>query len=202
MATPFGHSLAGYAIYSSTASARNSPNRLYMALLCLVVAMVPDLDLIPGILIGKPVFYHGSITHSLGFALVVSLGIAGIYHFKERSFPVVFKLCFLAYFSHLVLDFLGPDGRPPYGIPLFWPLSQAYFIAPVPILLGAHHVAATSASTSEFIGGILNFYNLAAIALEAFLILPFVFLGKQNRTRKQLKNFVRRIGPQLEERKA
>ncbi len=183
MATPFGHSLAGYAVYSSSGANRQDRG-VKLILLSVFMAVAPDLDLLPGLLLGKPVLYHGSITHSLGFAFGISLGIATLYHLRGKPFSAIFKLCFIAYTSHLVLDFIGPDGRTPYGIPLFWPLSAEHFISPVPLLLGAHHVSSTSASTPEFIKGVLNFYNLAAIALEAILIVPFIFLRKLYRNKK------------------
>ena len=83
------------------------------------MANAPDLDFLPGILIGQPALYHQGLTHSLGFAVMASLGIAGIFSFKKKMFSVVFKVCFLSYASHLVIDIFGPDGRLPYGVPLF-----------------------------------------------------------------------------------
>lgn len=184
MATPFGHALAGYAAYS-TISTSHSRERIELTLLCIFMAMAPDLDLLPGLVQGQPVLYHGSISHSLGFALGVSLIIAAIYYFKQKSFSLIFKLCFIAYTSHLVLDYLGPDGRAPYGIPLFWPVSGEHFLSPIPLLLGTRHVGSTTASTLEFIKGVLSLYNVAAIALEMALIAPFILLGRQYRQHRQ-----------------
>ena len=180
MATPIGHSLAGLAVYS-VAPDINRHSRLKLMLLCITMAVFPDLDLLPGLLQGQPVLYHGSISHSLGFALGVSLVIALIFHFQGSAFGPIFKLCLIAYVSHLVLDFFGPDGRAPYGIPLFWPLSSAHFLSPIPLLLGARHVGSTTASTMAFLRGVLSFYNVAAMTLEIVIVAPFIWLGQRFR---------------------
>ena len=177
MATPIGHSLAGYVVYIFAAA--KDRDRLNLILLCIVMANAPDLDFLPGIFLGKPAMYHQGITHSLGFALMVSLVAAVLYSIKGKSFSVTFNLCFFSYFSHLVIDFFGPDQRLPYGIPLFWPISVEHFISPVSLFLGVHHVRSTSASTLEWIDGIFDPYNLGAICLEVLLIAPFILLGKR-----------------------
>jgi inner membrane protein len=179
MATPLGHSLAGYAVYRL--SAAKDANRVHLICLCILLSIAPDLDFLPGIFLGRPAMYHQGITHSLGFALMLSLSIAIIYHLRGWPFPAVFKLSFFAYTSHLVLDFFGPDGRPPYGIPLFWPLSMEYFISPVPLLWGVHHVHSASGSILEWVDGILDFYNVGALAFEIVLVGPFVALAQRYR---------------------
>lgn len=147
-------------------------------LLIIVVALLPDFDLIPGIVMGRPALFHQGITHSLGFALLVSVAIAGLYYGRGMSFAFIFTVCFLAYLSHLAIDFFGPDARLPYGIPLLWPLSDKYFISPVPILWGVHHAAATNDSTAQWIGGILSVYNLGAMTVEVVVLAPFVMLAR------------------------
>jgi membrane-bound metal-dependent hydrolase YbcI (DUF457 family) len=180
MATPIGHSLAGYAI-SNFSGKTTSHDRLSMILLCLVMANAPDLDFIPGLLLGKPALYHQGITHSLGFAILVSMGVAGIFYTRGKSFPKIFWLCFISYLSHLIIDFFCPDRRLPFGIPLLWPISGEHFISPVPLFLGVQHAEHTSASTIEWFGGIFSLYNIGAIALEVLLLAPFIFFGLKYR---------------------
>jgi len=182
VATPIGHALAGFTVYGYYTSAHNLP-RSHLFVLCTLMALAPDLDILPGILVGKPILFHQGITHSFGFALLVCLCAAGIYAWWGKSFAVIFMVCFLSYVSHLLLDFLGPDGRAPYGTPLFWPISDAYFISPVPILPGVHHLSSTSGSTVEFFYGVFTAHNLAAMAVEILFFTPLLFLGKwiQNR---------------------
>lgn len=190
MATPFGHALAGYAVFNASGSTRTR-HRLELAVLCLAMGLAPDLDMIPGFLIGKPVFFHGTISHSIGFALMVSLAIATIYHFRGKSFSLVVKLCFFSYLTHLILDFFNPDGRPPYGIPFFWPFCGEYFLSPIPLLLGTRHVSSTTASTLEFFGGVMSLYNIVAILLEVVILLPFILWSRPYRN---WQNFPKLVG--------
>jgi inner membrane protein len=181
MATLVGHTLAGYAVYNFTKAAQGRDD-LSLTLVCVFMATAPDLDFLPGLLVGKPALYHQGITHSLGAATLVSLGAAGVWALRSRSFPAVFSCCFIAYLSHLILDFLGPDKRPPYGIPLLWPISEEYFISPVPIFLGVRHAATATTSTQEWVLGLLHLHNLAAIAWETIVVLPLIRLGQWHRS--------------------
>ena len=174
MATPIGHSLAGYALYR----AMEPYGIKHRALLAVFMAIAPDLDFVPGFLIGTPALYHQSVSHSVGFALVISVAVALIYRRKQQSFFAIFSLCFVAYLSHLIIDFFGPDGRVPYGQPLFWPASNTYFISPVSVFWGMHHAGSTDGSRSEWMMGVFSLYNMGAVAVEIGLIMPFVFLGK------------------------
>ena len=188
MATPLGHMLAGYAIYGF-ARAPKAGEQLGLAFLYVFMAAAPDLDLIPGLLAGQPVLYHGGISHSLGFALLIGLAAAGIFKARGNAFLPIFALCFLAYSSHLLLDWLGSDGRPPFGIPVFWPISNETFISPVPALPGVRHAGVTEASISEWVRGILSLHNMAAIAIEAALITPFIFLARWLKRRWGIRQY-------------
>jgi membrane-bound metal-dependent hydrolase YbcI (DUF457 family) len=90
MATPLGHALAGYAVYN-LAKAPQRSDGWGLPLLCVFMATAPDLDFLPGLLVGKPALFHQSITHSLGAAMLVSLGAAGVWSLRSRSFPAVFS---------------------------------------------------------------------------------------------------------------
>jgi inner membrane protein len=172
MATPIGHSLAGYAVYKAF-EPYGLKNR---AILAVVMAIAPDFDFVPGFLSGAPALYHQSVTHSVGFTLAISVGVALIYCQKHQNFFPLFSLCFVAYISHLIIDFFGPDGRPPYGQPLFWPVSNEFFISPFNVFWGMHHAGSTQGSMSEWMTGVFSLYNLGAITIEIGLIVPFVFL--------------------------
>jgi inner membrane protein len=180
MATPLGHALAGYAVYNFTNAAQGRGD-LSLTLLCVFMATAPDLDFLPGLLVGKPALYHQGITHSLGAALLASLAAAGVWGLRRRSFLAVFRCCFIAYLSHLILDLLGTDKRPPYGIPLLWPISNEHFVSPVPILLGVRHAATATTPTQEWALALLHPHNLAAIAWETIVVLPFIWLGQWHR---------------------
>jgi inner membrane protein len=180
VATPIGHALAGYAIYTACGSSREGKQRNLIVLI-IIVALLADFDLILGIVMGRPALFHQGITHSLGFALLVSVVIAGLYYGRGMSFPFIVAVCFFAYLSHLVIDFFGPDARLPYGIPLLWPMSDKYFISPVPIFWGVRHAASTNAGTGDWIGGLLDIYNVGAIIVEILLLAPFMILARRYR---------------------
>jgi inner membrane protein len=152
------------------------------------MAIAPDFDFIPGILQGQPNLYHQGLSHSLGAGLLVSFAAALIV--SEGTVWKNWGLLFVAYASHLALDFFAPDGRPPYGQPLFWPISSTYYLAPPPlqILWGVRHAKATSAGTSEWLSGILQPRNLGAISIELLLTLPMVLVARHVSFRKSCRN--------------
>jgi inner membrane protein len=155
MATPFGHSLAGWAAYNVLRPEKEH-DPLRLVLLSVFMANAPDMDFLPGLLARRPALFHQGITHSVGIALVASLGAAWLFRVRGAQFYRVFNLCFISYLSHLLIDFFGPDKRLPYGIPVFWPVSQEYAISRVPFFWGVHHAGVTSASTLEWISGIFD----------------------------------------------
>ena len=175
MATPIGHALAGYAVYNVF----KPDDRKSRVLLAVSMAIAPDLDFIPGFLSGAPAIYHQGVTHSVGFGIAISIGVAAMYRLKRRKLFPVFGLCFVSYISHLVIDFFGPDGRPPYGQPLFWPVSNAYFISPFNIFWGMHHAGSTDASLLQWAKGILTHYNIGAMIIEVVLIGPIVLIAQR-----------------------
>jgi hypothetical protein len=49
----------------------------------------------------------------------------------------------------------------------------------VQLLLGVSHAGRTSASTGEWVHGVLTLYNVAALGLEIVVVLPFVLLARR-----------------------
>jgi membrane-bound metal-dependent hydrolase YbcI (DUF457 family) len=139
------------------------------------MAVVPDLDFIPGIIQGQPNLYHQGVSHSMGIAFVVSFGLAAVYGMRQGTVKSDAVLFSLAYLSHLFLDFFGTDTRPPIGEPIFWPVDGSYYLAPVPVFWGVHHAAATSARTGEWLVAILHPQNIGAVLFEILVMLPVIF---------------------------
>ena len=180
MATPIGHSLAGFAVTGVL------PQRAALRSLIPVVLMAnaADLDFLPGIFVGMPALYHHGLSHSLGAAAIVSLLGALVMSRFGVAPRAGFAVCFLAYASHLVLDLFAPDARPPFGIPLFWPLSDSYVAAPVTVLPGVHHAGRTDASVMEWVLGILVARNVGAIGIEVALFAPLAWLAARRALRR------------------
>lgn len=188
MATPVGHALAGYAIGRMGLSDALGSSR-GMLILCMILAISPDFDFLPGMAWGQPALYHQGLSHSLGFALAVS-GLTLLCLQRTIRRPVAtWGVLFAAYSSHLLIDLFGPDGRPPLGIPLFWPLVEDHYMAPVTVLLGMQHVDSTSATTAEWIRGIIDWHNVKAILVESAVVAPLVLTGelRQRRVCKRVR---------------
>jgi inner membrane protein len=172
MPSPVGHSLTGYLIYRATAKG-DANERWWTFALYLVAANIPDLDFIPGLLVGEPGRYHHGVSHSLGFAILFGLALSlTLAAFKLGDGIQNFVIFFSLYFSHVLLDYLSTDTSFPYGVPLFWPLSKEYYIAPFAFLPDIHRPVS---SGMKFITGLLSVHNLWAATVEA-LMLGFLIL--------------------------
>jgi inner membrane protein len=183
--SPIGHSLVGYTV-GRFIGEEDGRELLYQVAGTIIMANLPDMDFLPGLLLNRPALFHEGIFHSLGFALLFSLVGAAIAWKLEKPVRQTFILGLVAYSSHLLLDMLQPDGRPPYGIPLLWPISRMYFISPIPILPGVHHVASNSATTLDLISGLLDPHNLWAIGVEVGLFGSLILIGTRLQSRKHL----------------
>jgi inner membrane protein len=161
----------GYLIYRAADDA--GEKRWRTVALYLFAANAPDLDFIPGLLMGNPERYHHGPSHSLGFAILFGLALSlttALFKLGDgrRNFSVFFSL----YFSHVLLDYLSTDSSIPYGVPLFWPLSDEYYMAPFAFLPDIHRPVS---SGMKFITGVLSLHNLWAATVE-FLMLGFLIL--------------------------
>lgn len=182
MASPIGHTLAGYAV-RGLLPARY---RRHTSLVLLAVAMgnVADVDFVPGLLVGMPAFYHQGPSHSLLVGVVVSLLVAGGFHLAGRPFGAAFAVGLMGYTSHLVLDMLSPDARPPLGVPLLWPFSPEHVLAPVALFPGVRHAATATTSVADWLGSVLAPANLRAVAVETALLGPLaVWAARRRRAR-------------------
>jgi inner membrane protein len=173
MPSPIGHSLVGYVVFRSGVEAAGLSKTWFLGT-CLLIANAPDFDFLPGLLIGEANRYHHRITHSAGFAILVALLFAFLAKFWKRvSFTKHFTLVFGLYSSHLALDYFSLDTSQPYGIPVFWPVSTRYFIAPYALFTDIHR----DSSTLSFFGSLFVLHNLWAVSLELALCLPLIVLA-------------------------
>ncbi len=176
MASPIGHSLVGYIIAAFSLRTPITKN-IRRTSLFVFIANAPDLDFLPGILIGKPNLFHHGISHSIGFGLITSLILVLFFHLKSKTGLIrAFFLYFVLYCSHLILDYLSVDGRTPIGIPLFWPFNNDYFIALHPVLPFFKHSSLDDASIGQMLADIFSIHNLKVIFIELVIILPGIML--------------------------
>ena len=197
MSSPVGHSLAGYAVYAF----RYRTLRLKdakLVLLALLAANLPDFDFLPGLLVGTPNVYHHGISHSLSAAVVCSAGLALIARsIGYRSFKGLFLFFLALYGSHLLLDYISIDRKYPLGVPLLWPLSDASYLLPHPILPPIDHAPHDHASLGQFFEDVFSLGNVFAMLLEAAILMPIAGIiavvrgnqkGKGGRGKSELKS--------------
>ena len=175
MSSPFGHSIPGYlfAAYESKTLKIHDAKRIF---LYVFLANAPDLDFVPGALMGMPNLFHHGISHSLGAGVLFSLIVTFLIGRKENLYKRLFLICFSLYCSHLFLDYLSMDGRPPIGIPLFWPLSNEYLIFSHPILPPIMHSGLDHATMGQFIDDLFSIHNLWVVLLELAAMTPFLLI--------------------------
>lgn len=168
MATPIGHALLSVSV--GLALTRKKPLLSPKADLALFAAFgaAADLDFLPGIFWGNPSLFHHGASHSFGFALLAGLLMLGLGGFL-RNQPLLrwFWLGFILYSTHLLLDSLTKDTLPPAGIPLFWPLSDAYVKGP-DIFLDIRRSISLWGTWA---------HNLKALAWEALLLTPLLLIA-------------------------
>jgi membrane-bound metal-dependent hydrolase YbcI (DUF457 family) len=143
--SPIGHALAGAAIaWSFHGTSFPAPRawKLPLACACALAAALPDIDLLY-----MPT--HRTATHSVPVAIlmtIVAVVVTGwVIPIREwctrrlgagsQTFIVGLALG-LAWSSHILLDWLGADANPPYGVQAFWPFSDTWFYSGLDLFPG------------------------------------------------------------------
>lgn len=173
MPSPIGHSLSGILLYQIF-NRHNAKYDVRRLLLYVFFANLPDIDLAIGFLVNNPNFYHQSIIHSLGAAVFAGL-IAGIVLMRKKGLFFHSLLLFSGlYYSHVILDYLASasDTGYPFGVALFWPFSNEYYVFPVTIFLDILR----GTSNETFFSGMFNLHNLWAVMIELVLFLPLIII--------------------------
>ena len=175
MSLPFGHTTAGYLGYELVRP--QGPHRLALLLTAVALANAPDLDFLPGLVIGHAGAYHRGVTHTLGAALVVGAAVAVWSGLAGRQRAIVVRAAAwvtAVYASHLVLDYLTADAVPPHGGRFLWPLSDAYYIAPAPVL---DEIIIDSSGRGAFVASLLTPHALGVWGRQlAFLAATVVLM--------------------------
>jgi len=175
MPSPIGHSLCGLGVGLvyilphgvSWNQLWESTLRHWRILFCgIIFANLPDLDFIPGMLTGEFNAYHHWFTHTLGWVLLMALGVWLLWRaaWPEASWREFFFLVALGV-SHLLADWFTADSRPPLGIMAFWPISDQFFIAPTTVFLSLRKRTLLDA---------LQPYNFEVMLHEICVILPLI----------------------------
>lgn len=170
MCTPLGHSIVGYSVAMIQSGVEIRQNG-WMLLQVILFANLPDINLLFGYAVGNPNRYHHLWTHSLSFVLLAGLlyGVSYTLLKKKNGFKAGLIISGIV-FSHIVLDFFSKDTRVPYGMPLFWPISEKFYLAPVTLFLDINKAS----SNDAFLGSLFCLHNLRTILFEVAVMTPLL----------------------------
>jgi membrane-bound metal-dependent hydrolase YbcI (DUF457 family) len=158
--SPLGHALGGIAAGWGSAPRRG----IATAAILSAVAIAPDLDLVAG--------DHRGISHSVGAAVIAGVVAATLWSafaappLRRDTLRVALSAT-LAWGSHILLDWLSNDTRPPLGVMALWPFTRDYYKAGIEIF---PPVSRRYWETRFWI------YNLKALAFELAVIGPLTAL--------------------------
>jgi membrane-bound metal-dependent hydrolase YbcI (DUF457 family) len=140
MPTPVAHTIAGSCIAVIASRRLPAVRALPVVAAILFAANLPDLDYLAA-LGGHAAMerLHQGAVHSLGVVatttLLLAWGLRGRMGLRRG-----WLLLACAGFTHLLLDLMVVDRKPPVGFPFFWPLSAERFHSPVAIFPGIDRV--------------------------------------------------------------
>ena len=157
MPSPVGHALGGIAIGWHVAPRQN----LQTAAILAAVAIAPDLDLVFGT--------HREISHSIGAA--VAAGLVTLIATKSPRWGAAIAL---GWASHVLLDWLSNDTRPPIGVMALWPLTRDYYKAAIEIFPPV---------SRRYWESRFWIYNLRAVVTEVAILGPCCLLSVRWRGR-------------------
>ena len=167
MPSPLVHSLAGLAIGRFSQPAATRRERLWLWGALVFSANAPDLDFIPGILIGDPGRFHHGAAHSLFAAAMLGVGAAILAQRAGWSSPRRFGLLVgLAFTVHLLLDMLSTDNGIRHGVPLLWPLYDEGLSFPFAIFLDIKR----DTLVTSFVHSLLLRENIDSMVREVVVI--------------------------------
>lgn len=189
MPSPVGHTIAGLCGYTLVAGSIAPRHRLKLLLASVVIASLPDIDILPGVLAGDLGMFHRQGTHSLTTSLMFGLAVGSLAkRWKLPGFQWGLWT-FMLYLSHILLDMFVESSR---GVQFLWPFSASYFISPITIFKSFKY----SASALGTIRVIFSFNNLLTVLWEIGLMLPLLWLtqiiaNKSNRLTRFVQSQVK-----------
>jgi inner membrane protein len=182
MPSPLGHTLLG-ASAAQWLPGETIQRPVAWIVFVVICANAADLDFVPGILVGEPNRYHHQASHSLVAAVLFGVLVGVIARLKGLSGKTLGLSASLIYASHLLGDYLARDDAPPYGIPLFWPVSGEYFISPVALFTDIHHGEPEGGVMSMLLD-LFSSHNLWAMMTELLIVGPVLAVALMIRRRR------------------
>ena len=155
MPSPIGHALGGIAAAWRVLQRPERLEHRWRAMgFVAAIAVAPDFDLL--------VNDHRGPAHSVGAAMIA--GAVALLCTRSLRWGAAATL---AWASHVLLDWLGTDTRPPIGVMALWPWSHSYYES-------AWHLF--PAISRRYWLREFWLYNLKALIVELLLLLPVSLL--------------------------
>jgi inner membrane protein len=169
MCSPVGHGLAAVALSSRPSRALRFNPAVWLPAMGML-SVLPDLDFLPGLIVGHPNLYHHGWTHSLVFCAGAAAVIAVCLALSGKPYALkAGGVCLLVLISHLVLDCLSKDRMPPYGLKMFWPFSDRYVSSPITVFLDVNK----GLDNGTFVLRLFTFHNVRTVLVETCILGPF-----------------------------
>ena len=123
MPLPLGHVAIGLATYETIQDSANRRSRLGVILFILILANLPDVDVILGLIFqGNGNLFHRGPTHSLLFAFMAGWVASQLWRWCNWIPRLGFPICFGVVLSHVLADMLLTAAP----VSLLWPF-QVYW---------------------------------------------------------------------------
>jgi len=123
---------------------------------CALLAIAPDLDILSAA--------HRAHTHSVAAVALVACAAGALARARGLAAVPVALACAAAFGSHILLDWLGRDSRPPIGLMAWWPFTDAYAYSGLDVFTD---VSRRYWNPREFILG-----NAKSVARELAILTP------------------------------
>lgn len=175
MATPIGHGLAGLTV--GVAGGRRAGLAGY-AILGAVAGLAPDLDFVPGLILGDPGRFHQGPTHSIVAALCVGVLVWFVAPSVHRWRAGIVAAG--GYLSHLALDLLTYDPTPPRGLRLLWPFVEESIHSPVTLLPRVLHTVVSPFNLHNVYVAAIELAVIGLILLTSLLVRKWSLRGKSD----------------------
>ena len=171
MCTPVGHTLAGWIVGNRWKTRPFSFKTMFVFVF--ILSNLPDVDLLFGYPSGNPNHYHHTWTHSFGFAFFSGLLVWMVVQILKKEGGLRIGLLTTGIISsHLILDYFTLDQSGPYGLQLFWPLTNHFYMAPVAIFRDMYK----SSDSQTFIRSLFCSHNIYTILVEIAILVPVQYL--------------------------
>jgi inner membrane protein len=173
LALPIAHAAAGYLVHRVGGGTDRPRGGFGRAAALMIVANLPDADFLVGFVLGRPGMLHRGASHTVLAAVLfgVAAGAFVRWRWRERFAPTAL-LFGAAYLSHLLLDALTIDSRPPAGGQFLWPFSSEYVVAPITFFTEIYIDGHTRES---FLRSVLDWPTIVVLARE--LVIAIVAIG-------------------------